>query len=83
MDIYDEPTDALFPVFTKKDSILSALKRGEKGQSSNPGRGLVLSLSFPFDLLRRRYLEGIMKNLEKVNFQTQNIETLPDLKTCG
>ena len=80
---YDEPIDGLFPIFTKKDSILSALKRdgkeNGKGQSSNPGRGLDLSLSFPFDLLRRRYLE----NLEKVNFQTQNIETLPDLKTCG
>ena len=27
-------------------------------------RGLEVSLSFPFDVLRRRYLEGIMRNIQ-------------------
>ena len=35
-------------------------------ETPNPDimRGLELSLSFPFDVLRRRYLEGIMRNIQ-------------------
>ena len=64
----------------KKDLTASQLNRVNE-DIENTMKGLELSLSFPFDLLRRKYMEGILRNMNRQKINYQNMENMPDLET--
>ena len=85
MDGYDASADSVGPGLkriTKKDLIASQLNKAND-DFENTMKGLELSLSFPFDLLRRKYMEGILRNMNRQKINYQNMENMPDLETYG
>ena len=84
-DGYDASADSVGPGLkriTKKDLTNSQLNKANE-VFENTMKGLELSLSFPFDLLRRKYMEGILRNMNRQKINYQNMENMPDLETYG
>ena len=85
MDGYDASANSVRPGLkriTKKDLTASQLDKANE-VFENTMKGLKLSLSFPFDLLHRKYMEGILRNMNRQKINYQNMEHLPDLETYG
>ena len=85
MDGYDASADSVGPGLkriARKDLIASQLNKAND-DFENTMKGLELSLSFPFDLLRRKYMEGILRNMNRQKINYQNMENMPDLETYG
>ena len=85
MDGYVASADIVGPGLkriAKKDLIASQLNKAND-DFENTMKGLELSLSFPFDLLRRKYMEGILRNMNRQKINYQNMENMPDLETYG
>ena len=85
MDGYDASADSVRPGLkriTKKDLTNSQLNKANE-VFENTMKGLELSLSFPFDLLQRKYMEGILRNMNRQKINYQNMENMPDLETYG
>ena len=85
MDGYYASADSVGPVIkiiTKKNLTASQLDTDNE-VLENTMKGLELSLSFPFDLLRRKYMEGILRNMNRQKINYQNMENMPDLETYG
>ena len=83
MDGYDASADSFGSALkriTKKDLTASQLN---KCRLFNTMKGLQLSLSFPFDLLRRKYMESILRNMNRQKINYQNMENIQDLETYG
>ena len=90
MDGYDASADSFVHALkriTKKDMTASQLNKAnedyEQNLTLNTMKGLEHSLSFPFDLLRRKYMEGILRNMNRQKINYQNMENMPDLETYG
>jgi hypothetical protein len=90
MDGYDASADNFVHALkriTKKDMTASQLNKAnedyEQNLTLNTMKGLEHSLSFPFVLLRRKYMEGILRNMNRQKINYQNMEHLPDLETYG